>query len=163
MLFRSGKYVLLTVNASTSATNVDTFKNLVIKNSKEGYVRLGDIARVALGAQSYDSSVYFNGKKAVFIGIDALPTANPLTVISSVRKVLPGLAVGYPAGLHSKIVYDGTEFIHASIREVVETIAEASLIVILVIFLFMGSLKTVLIPVVTLPLSLVGVLASCYC
>lgn len=153
-----GKYVLMTVNAKTSNTTVNSFKNLVIKTSANGgFIRLQDVAKVELGSQYYDSSVYFNNKKAVFLAIDALPTANPLTVIAGVRKVLPNLELGYPSSLNSKVVYDATQFINASIKEVLRTIVEASLIVILVIFLFMGSLRTVLIPVVTMPLSLVGV------
>ena len=102
-------------------------------------------------------SVYFNGEKGVFIGIKATPEANPLTVINKVKQALPGIQKDFPPTLRSKIVYDSTKFIQASIHEVLKTIAEATVIVILVIFLFLGSLRTVLVPVVTIPLSLIGV------
>ncbi|HAU2069984.1 TPA: MMPL family transporter, partial [Legionella pneumophila] len=110
-----------------------------------------------LGSQNYDSSVTFNSKKAVFISITPTPTANPLTVINDARKLFPSIVREFPPSLTGTIVYDATAFIRASIHEVMETIIEAAVIVIIVIFLFLGSVRSVLIPVVTIPLSLVGV------
>jgi multidrug efflux pump len=152
-----GEWVASAINATTTANSLDEFKNLVVKQVGSTLIRLRDIATVKLGAENYDSVVTFNGKKAIFIGINATPSANPLTVISQVRKVFPELIKDFPPGLHGKIVYDATDFIRASIKEVIQTIAEATLIVIVVIFLFLGSIRSVLIPVVTIPLSLVGV------
>ena len=154
-----GKFMQVTLNASTSINTPVAFRDLVIRNGKDdgAIVRIKDIARVELGREDYDSSVYFNGEKGVFIGIQATPEANPLTLISQVRQMLPGIFADMPSGLSGKIVYDATEYIHASIDEVAKTIIEAVLIVIVVIFLFLGSLRTVVIPVVTLPLSMVGI------
>jgi multidrug efflux pump len=120
-------------------------------------VRLKDIATIALGPESSDSSVYVNGERAIFVGIKTTPTANPLTVINDVRAMLPKLEKGLPPGMTLTIAYDQTTFIRAAIEEVVRTILEASVIVMVVIFFFMGSLRSVLIPLVTIPLSMVGV------
>lgn len=153
-----GKYLEVTINASTSTVNQQEFSNLIVKTGKDGeIVRLKDVSRVELGKESYDSSVYFNGKQGVFIGVNATPEANPLTLISDVKKLLPGIFSDMPPGLHGKIVFDSTQYIRASIKEVIETIFEAVLIVIVVIYLFLGSFRTVLIPVVTLPLSMIGI------
>lgn len=155
-----GEYVAISIDAKTDLQTVQGFKNLVIKTGSNGQiVRLQDIANIKLGSENYNSSVSFNGKKAVFIAISATPTANPLTVISAVRALFPKLKQSYPPSLHSKVVYDATTYIRSSIHEVIRTIIEAAIIVILVIYLFLGSLRTVIIPVVTIPLSLVGVCA----
>lgn len=153
-----GEYVAFNINASTGLQNAKDFGNLIVKTSSTGaIVRLRDVSKVELGAQNYDSSVTFNGKKAVFIGITATPSANPLTVITQVRKELPGIEKQFPPSLKAKVVYDATDYIRASIYEVIQTIVEATIIVILVIFLFLGSIRSVIIPVVTIPLSLIGV------
>ncbi len=153
-----GEYVATPIDAATGLENVQGFKNIIIKATNNKIVRLQDVAKVELGSQSYDSSVYFNGKPSIFIGVSSTPLANPLTVISDVRKLLPEIIKSYPPNLSSKVVYDATIYIKASIKEVMVTIVEASVIVILVIFLFLGSLRTVIIPIVTIPLSLIGVL-----
>ena len=152
-----GEYVAVAMNAKTDLQTVEGFKNLVIKHNNGSLVRLRSVAKVELGSTSYDAMVYLNGKRAIFIGLSATPTANPLSVISRVKKVLPDIISAYPPGMKSVIVYDATSYIRASIKEVMMTIAEATLIVIVVIFLFMGSLRTVIIPIITIPLSLIGV------
>lgn len=152
-----GSYVTFNINALTDLHNPQEFKEMVIKAENGTLIRLQDIAKVELGAQSYDSSVIFNGKKAVFIGISPTSEANPLTVIKGVRAVLPEIEKSFPNGLSATIVYDASAYIKASIKEVIKTILEATLIVIIVIFLFLGSFRSVLIPVVTIPLSLIGV------
>lgn len=157
-----GNYVLFNILAKTSLQDVNQFKNIVIKNEKNTLIRLNDIANVELGADQYDSSVIFNGKTAVFIGIQSTPTANPLTVIDGVKKLLPELANNYPPEFVAKIVFDSTEFIRSSIHEVISSISEASIIVIAVVFLFLGTIRSVAIPVVTIPLSLVGVCSLMY-
>ncbi len=154
----SGEFVATPIEASTGLEDAAGFKNIIIRSNKEKIVRLQDVANVQLGSADYDSSVIFNGKPAIFVGIDSTPVANPLTVIQDVRKILPNIEQGYPPSLQSKIVYDATVYIKASINDVLKTIFVASIIVIVVIFLFLGSLRTVFIPIVTIPLSLIGVL-----
>jgi multidrug efflux pump len=151
------EYVAINITAKTDLNDAEEFSRLIVRSSKGSIIRLRDIAEVTLGSQSYDSSVTFNGKKAVFISITPTPTANPLTVISDVRALMPSIVREFPPSLTGTIVYDATAFIRASINEVMHTIIEAGLIVIIVIFLFLGSLRSVLIPIVTIPLSLVGV------
>src|SRR3990167_6800966 len=152
-----GKYMSLAITAHTDLKNQKGFEDLIIKQDKGQLVRLRDVARVELGSENYDSSVYFNGKKAIFMGVDATPEANPLTVISNVKKILPELEKSFPPSLHAAVAFDATQFINASLHEVLKTIFEATAIVILIIFLFLGSLRSVSIPVVTIPLSLIGV------
>jgi multidrug efflux pump len=152
-----GRYVIFSVNAKTNLDTVKQFENIVVKTNTGTLIRMKDIAEVELGAQNDDSSVFFNGKPGVFIGIQATPSANPLTVIDNVKKLMPELEKNYPPKFVGKTVYDSTEYIRSSIHEVIHSIAEASFIVILVVFLFLGTMRSVMIPVVTIPLSLVGV------
>lgn len=152
-----GEYVEINITAKTDLNSPKEFGNLIVRSQNGSIVRLKDIAKIKLGSASYDNSVSFNGKKAVFISITPTPTANPLTVIKGVRTIMPAVVKEFPPSLRGTIVYDATDFIRASIKEVVHTIAEAAAIVIIVILLFLGSFRSVLIPVVTIPLSLVGV------
>jgi len=151
-----GQMITVDMTAGTDLHSVDEFKNLVIKNKGDVLVRLSDIANVTLGAESYDSSTRFNGKQSVFIGIKVAPDANSLTVVKDVRKVFPSILAEMPTGLNGEISYDATQYISASISEVQKTLLEALLIVTVVIFLFLGSFRSVLIPVVAMPLSLIG-------
>ncbi len=146
------------INALTSLDNARAFSQLVISSRGDALVRLGDVSRIELGPESVDSSAVFDGLKAVFIGVYATPTANPLTVIADVRKAFPEIEAGLPDGIKGAIAYDATEFIRASIHEVAKTLIEAAVIVIIVIFLFLGDLRSTLIPIVTIPLSLIGVM-----
>ncbi len=148
--------VTVPLNANTSLHSVDEFKNLAIKSANGAIVRLQDVANVTLGSENYNFNVAFNGVRSVFIGIKVAPDANILTVADGVRKAFPDLQAQLPAGLTGKIVYDSTDFINSSITEVVKTLVEALLIVTVVIFLFLGSLRAVLVPVIAMPLSLVG-------
>lgn len=152
-----GEFVAINITAQTDLNNVTEFSNLIVRSDQHAIIRLRDVSTVTLGSQNYDTSVTFDGKKAVFIGITPTPTANPLTVISEARKAFPGIVRQFPPSLSGTIVYDATDFIRASIKEVVRTIIEAALIVVVVIFLFLGSIRSVLIPIVTIPLSLIGV------
>ena len=119
-------------------------------------VRLGDISDVVLGAENYEEDVRFNGDAATFMGVWVLPTANSLEVIGKVREALPEIRAQLPAGMKVGVPYDSTEYIQDAINEVIRTLSETLLIVILVIFLFLGSFRAVLIPVVAIPISLVG-------
>ncbi|WP_374311870.1 efflux RND transporter permease subunit [Dongia sp.] len=152
-----GYFDVVGTTARTDLRSEQEFRDMVILNRGAQLVRLSDIANVELGPESSDSSVYVNGDKAVFIGIKTAPDANPLTVIDDVRALIPSLEANLPAGMKMQIAYDATIFIRASIEEVMKTIGEAALIVMVVIFLFMGSMRSVLIPLVTMPLSLIGV------
>lgn len=152
-----GEYVAINMTAKTDLNNAEEFSQLIIRSDKNAIIRLKDVGHVVLGSQDYNTSVTFNGKKAVFIAITPTPTANPLTVIQDVRKIFPAVQNEFPPSLTGTIVYDATDFIRASIREVIYTILEAAAIVIVVIFLFLGSIRSVIIPVVTIPLSLIGV------
>ncbi|MHB8481573.1 MAG: efflux RND transporter permease subunit [Nitrospiria bacterium] len=151
-----GQMVTMNLTAETGLHSVDEFRDLVIKSRNGANVRLGDVAEVTLGSEDYDTAVGFDGQAAVYIGIKVAPSANLLTVIDSVRKVFPSIQEQLPEGLGGKIVYDSTKYVNSSIKEVLRTLAEALLIVTLVIFLFLGSLRSVLIPTIAIPLSLIG-------
>jgi len=151
-----GQMIQVNLSASTSLHTEAEFANLVLKQANGAIVRLKDVANVSLGADDYDSQVSFDGKKAVYIGIQVAPAANLLDVINGVKKVFPDIQAQLPAGLNGAIVYDSTAFVNSSIDEVVRTLLEALVIVTLVVFAFLGSLRSVLIPTVAIPLSLIG-------
>ncbi|HEV3045228.1 MAG TPA: multidrug efflux RND transporter permease subunit [Roseiarcus sp.] len=153
-------YTQVSVNALTSLDNAEAFGQLIVAARGDALIRLGNVANIELGPENADSSAVFDGLKAVFIGVYATPEANPLSVIDDVRKAFPDIQKQLPAGLKGAIAYDATEFIRASIWEVAKTLAEAAGIVIIVIFLFLGSLRSTIIPIVTIPLSLVGVMIA---
>lgn len=153
-----GEYVVTSVNASTELKSAEAFAALPLKTSGDSRVLLGDVARVEMGAENYDTVSSFDGTPSVYIGIKATPAANPLDVIKEVRRIMPELESQLPSALNVSIAYDATRFIQASIDEVIKTLGEAVLIVIVVVFLFLGALRSVLIPVVTIPLSMIGVL-----
>jgi multidrug efflux pump len=151
-----GSMVSVNLVANTNLQTAEEFRQLVVKEDKGTVVRLGEIADVVLGAQNYDSDVRFNGQGATFMGIWVLPTANSLDVIQRVRAALPDIRAQLPTGMKVGIPYDSTAYIRDAIHEVLDTLTETLLIVILVIFLFLGSYRSVLIPVVAIPVSLVG-------
>jgi hydrophobe/amphiphile efflux-1 (HAE1) family protein len=153
-----GDFVQTNIDAKTSLDNPEAFGRLVVLSHGDALIRLSDVAEIELGPQSADSSSVFDGLKAVFIGVYATPTANPLTVITHVREAFPEIERELPAGLDGTIAYDATNFIRASLWEVGKTLGEAAIIVIVVIFLFLGNLRSTIIPIVTIPLSLIGVL-----
>jgi multidrug efflux pump len=151
-----GQMVTVDLTASTGLHSVEEFRDMAIKSKNGAIVRLGDVAKVTLGSEDYDTSVAFDGKSAVYIGIKVAPTANLLSVIDNVRKVFPSIEQQLPQGLYGKIVYDATKYVNSSIHEVIFTLVEALIIVTVVIFLFLGSVRSVLIPTIAMPLSLVG-------
>jgi len=151
-----GQMVEVNLTASTSLHSLDAFRRLILKQSGGAIVRLEDVAQVSLGAEDYETAVAFDGKQAVYIGIQVAPAANLLEVTKRVRDVFPNIQAQLPEGLDGRIVYDSTKFVNSSIREVVKTLAEALVIVTLVVFAFLGSLRSVVIPTVAIPLSLVG-------
>jgi len=151
-----GSMVSVNLVANTSLRTADDFKALVVKQNNGTVVRLGEIADVELGAETYDEDVRFNGESATFMGIWVLPTANSLEVIKQVREAIPGIRAQLPAGMKVGIPYDSTAYIEDAIKEVLSTLTETLIIVIIVIFLFLGSARSVLIPVVAIPISLIG-------
>jgi multidrug efflux pump len=151
-----GSMVSVNLIANTDLRTPDDFRQMVVKQENGTVVRLGEIADVQLGAENYDQDVRFNGETATFIGIWVLPTANSLDVIKNVRKELPGIQAQLPTGMKVGIPYDSTEYIQDAINEVLHTLTETLIIVIVVIFLFLGSFRSVLIPVVAIPVSLIG-------
>ncbi|MFN4088967.1 MAG: multidrug efflux RND transporter permease subunit [Alphaproteobacteria bacterium] len=153
-----GDFVQTGINALTSLDSPEAFGQLVVATRHDSLIRLGNIAHIELGPQNVSSSSVFDGLKAVFVGIYATPTANPLTVIDGVRATMPEIQAQLPPTLDAAIAYDSTEFIRASINEVARTLLEAAAIVIVVIFLFLGNLRSTIIPIVTIPLSLIGVM-----
>ncbi|GBE52142.1 Efflux pump membrane transporter BepE [bacterium BMS3Bbin14] len=154
-----GQMVQVNLTASTSLHSLAAFRNLIIKQHNGVVVRLKDVANVTLGADNYESQVAFDGQKAVYLGIQVAPAANLLDVTRQVRKIFPAIQKQLPEGLNGQIIYDSTKFVSNSITEVEFTLAEALLIVTLVVFAFLGSFRSVLIPTITIPLSLIGAFA----
>ncbi len=151
-----GFFTITNIDAKTGLADVEQFKRMVVKSAGGALVRLEDIATVDLGAQSWTSSVMMNGQHAVFIGVQATPTGNPLSLVSGVRALLPEIERNLPPSVKMQVAYNSTKFIQASIDEVEFSLGQAVVIVVAVIFLFLGSLRSVLIPIVTIPLSLIG-------
>lgn len=152
-----GQYVSVNIRANTDIDTQAAFAKIILKNENNSIVYLKDVADVVMGSQNYDSIVTFNGQQAVFIAVTPTPTSNPLDVIALVKKVWPSITYNFPSPLKGHIVYDATKYIRESINEVISTLFEAASIVIVVILVFLGSFRSVLIPVVTIPLSLIGV------
>jgi multidrug efflux pump len=151
-----GEYIQVNLTADTNLSTVNEFRRLVVRQGNGTIVRLGDIADVVLGAEDYDAEVRFSGQTAVFMGIWPLPNANSLDVIKRVRSEMESIGQDLPTGLESRVAYDATNYISNAISEVLKTLGDTLMIVMVVIFLFLGSFRSVLIPVVAIPLSLIG-------
>ena len=151
-----GQYLRMDLAANTDLSTEEEFRQLVVRSEGSHLVRLEDVARVELGAEYYDADVRFSGESAVFMGIWVMPTANTLDVIGAVRSELDALRDRFPVGFWGNIAYDSTGYINQAIRDVIRTLSETLLVVMVVIFLFLGSVRAVLIPIVAIPISLVG-------
>jgi multidrug efflux pump len=151
-----GQLMQFNLTANTDLRNVEEFKKLVLAERNGAVVRLEDVADVELGAETYDATVRFSGEDAVFMGIWVMPTANTLEVIRDVRVELEQIRADLPSGLEAKIAYDSTKYIDEAIAEVRNTLLETILVVLVVIYLFIGSLRASLVPMVTIPVSLIG-------
>ncbi len=151
-----GSMISVNLNVSTDLHTAGEFRQLVIREQNNAIIHLGDVADVALGAEDYESTVKFGGKPTTAIAINVLPTANALTVINDVRKVFPRIVAELPKGMTASIPYDATDYIRSAINEVISTLVEALLIVIVIIYLFLGTVRSVIIPIVAMPLSLIG-------
>ncbi|MBA3385346.1 MAG: efflux RND transporter permease subunit [Chthoniobacterales bacterium] len=151
-----GALVQVNLTANTDLHSVEDFKNLVIREENGALVRLGDVADVVLGAEDYNAEVRFSGQRAVFMGIFVLPNANSIDVVKRVRTEMEQIQKELPTGMEGRIAYDGTAYINTAINDVFHTLLETLLIVVIVIFLFLGSWRSVIIPVVAIPISLIG-------
>lgn len=153
-----GNFVQTNVNAVTDTSDPGVFERFVIREEGLKTVRLGDVADIELGAENYDSLVMFDGVPSIYIGILGTTDGNPLTTIKLVNEELKKLEKAFPPGLKTAVAYDSTRFIQSSINEVIFTLAQAAIIVIVIIFLFLGSFRSTLVPAITIPLSIIGVL-----
>ena len=151
-----GDFVAIDLSASTDLTSVSEFSNLVVRKVDDTIIRLRDLGRVELGADDYDSTAWYNGKTALFIGIKPTPGSNPIKISNEVRDTIERIESDLPSGIKVFVPYDASEFIEDSINEVFKTIIEAVIIVLIVLFLSLGSIKAALIPALTLPLCLIG-------
>src|SRR6266850_1584591 len=151
-----GSLLQVNLTANTDLRSREEFENMVVRQDQGGTIRLRDVADVVLGAEDYDTAVNFTGQTAVFIGVWALPNANSLDVIKRVRVELDSLQKELPEQIKATIAYDGTAYIRSAIGEVVSTLRDTLLIVVVVIFLFLGSFRSALVPVVAIPVSLIG-------
>ncbi|ELM6649717.1 TPA: multidrug efflux RND transporter permease subunit VmeD [Vibrio vulnificus] len=153
----TGEFVLYNGSADTQVSNVQELENLVVKSGDGEVIRLGDIAKVTLEKSHDVYRASANGQEAVVAAINAAPSANPINIAADVLKLLPQLERNLPSNIKMNVMYDSTIAINESIHEVVKTIVEAAVIVLVVITLFLGSFRAVIIPIVTIPLSLIGV------
>jgi multidrug efflux pump len=151
-----GAFVQVNLTANTDLHTIHDFEQLVVRQENDTIVRLRDVAKVELGAEDYDTEVRFNGQSAVFVGIFPLPNANTIDVVKAVRKEMASINEDLPQGLEFTIGYDASEYISNAIHEVMGTLGDTLLIVIIVIFLFLGSFRSVLVPIVAIPVSLIG-------
>lgn len=152
----NGQMLAVNLKTNTGLESVSEFENLILKSENDAIIRLKDVATVSLGAQDYDTTVSFDGKTAVYIGIKLNPAANILTTIAEIRRIFPDIQAQFPQGINGKIVYDATDYVNSSISEVEHSLIEAFIIVAVVIYLFLGGFRSVAVPLVAIPLSLIG-------
>ena len=151
-----GAFIQVNLTTNTDLRSVEEFRRLVVRQQDGATIRIEDVADVVLGAEDYDAEVRFSGETAVFMGIWPLPNANSLDVIKTVTKEMDDIIRQLPEGMAARVAYDATDYIRNAIREVIKTLSETLVIVVIIIFLFLGSLRSVLVPVVAIPLSLIG-------
>jgi multidrug efflux pump len=151
-----GQYTKISMTSDTDVADPDQFRDLVVKQHQGSLIRLRDIARVELGSENYDTLALYKGQPATYVAIELSPGANPLTVAQLVKDELPGIERQLPSGLNVRLAYDASDFIDNSIKEVISTLIEALVIVLVVVFLCLGSLRAAIVPSVAVPLSLVG-------
>ncbi|AZT85293.1 multidrug efflux protein [Marinobacter sp. NP-4(2019)] len=151
-----GKYTKISMTSDTDVGDPDQFRELVVKESDGSLIRLKDIARVELGSETYDQLALYKGQPATYVAIELSPGANPLTVADLVKNELPDIESQLPSGLNVRLAYDASDFIDSSINEVIQTLLEAILIVLVVVFLCLGSIRAAVVPSVAVPLSLIG-------
>ncbi|MGE0415792.1 MAG: efflux RND transporter permease subunit [Acetobacteraceae bacterium] len=151
-----GNMVQVLLSADTGLHTLDGFRQLAITQANGAIVRLQDVATVSLGADDYESQVWFNGKRSVYVGLQLSPNANLLQVIGQVNKLFPHIQAALPRGLTAAIIYDASGFVKSSLIEVVIALLEALAIVAIVVFIFLGNPRSVAIPIIAIPISLIG-------
>ena len=151
-----GSFVQVNLTANTDLHSVEEFKRLVIRQQNDTTVRLEDIADIVLGSEDYDTTVRYSGQTAVFMGIFPLPQANTVDVVKRSRVELEAIQKDLPDGLVGRVGYDASQYIHHAIHEVTSTLLDTLLIVVIVIFLFLGSVRSVIVPILAIPVSLIG-------
>ncbi|KXS53558.1 MAG: Acriflavine resistance protein B, partial [Marinobacter sp. T13-3] len=151
-----GKFTEISLTSDTDIADPEAFRNLVVKESDGSLIRLKDIANVELGSETYDELALYKGQPAAFVAIEMAPGANPLTVADLVKAQLPEIEQQLPSGLNVRLAYDASDFIQDSINEVIKTLLEAMIIVLVVVFLCLGSVRASVVPSVAVPLSLIG-------
>ncbi len=151
-----GPTLSVPLKAETNLDSIAAFENLVIREQGDAIIRVSDVADVRLGAESYDTSILFEGKTVVFIAVEIAPEANLLDTVDGVRDLFPEIQEQLPAGVKGIIVYDSTVAVEDSITEVIRSLIEALVIVTVVIYLFLGSLRSALVPAIAMPLAIVG-------
>ncbi len=151
-----GQANVLNFTINTNLTDIEGFKKLIVKSTNEAVIRLEDVAKVTLGPENYNTSITFNNDPAIYIGVVVAPGANLLQVANNIKKVFADIKSKLPTGLKAKIVYDISNFVHESIKEVIKTLIEAFIIVTIVILIFLASFRSLIIPVIAIPLSIIG-------
>ncbi|TAM87547.1 hydrophobe/amphiphile efflux-1 family RND transporter, partial [bacterium] len=154
----AGQPYTYTVRAMGRLTTPDQFRQIILRaGANGGYVRLGDVAKIDLGSESYDTAIRFDGKtNSIGLGVLQLPSANALSVSQAVRAQMDTLAKAFPPGVHYEVAFDTSVFVHESIKEVLFTLLFSIVLVILVIYLFLQDPRATLIPAVSIPVSLIG-------
>ncbi len=156
------KYLSISLTSTTAVNEPENFQRLVVRNENGSLVRLQDIAIAELGSDDYETTTWYKGVPSVFIGIEQSPGANPIDVADAVNELIPQVRAQLPSGLNVKVPYDASQFIKSSIKEVYKTIIEAVIIVLVVIYLTIGSIRAAIIPAVAVPLSMIGALFIMY-
>ncbi len=155
----SRQITVTNITAETDLRSLEGFRRMVIKTGSDGLVRLEDVATIEIGAQDYNRSAFSDGERAILVGLTPTPDGNPLEIVAAANALIPQIERAAPPGIAVRSTFDVARFVNASIDEVEHTLIEAVAIVVVVIFLFLGSLRAVIIPVVTIPLSLIGTAA----
>src|SRR5690606_26533559 len=156
----STRSAIINLKADTDMRSIEDFRAMIVKAENGSIIRLADVADVELGSETYAPTARYKGKPAVFVAVELAPDANSIEVMQAVRKVWnEQVAPQFPEGLGGELLYDATDYIRDAIADVQATIAEAVFIVVVVIFLFLGSMRSVVIPAIAVPLSLIGAMA----
>ena len=155
-----GNEVQVDLLANTDLKSVEEFERLIVREDKKNIIRISDLGRVELGSEEETANVRDNGKDAVYLSVWPLPGANEISVAYALRDALENIRPDLPAGTDIALAYDGTVYMENSLKEIGKTFTETVLIVGLIVFLFLGSWRSALVPLVTIPISLIGATAA---
>lgn len=155
--------IVLSLTAKGLLNNVEDFRNIVVATSADGgIVRLKDVARIELGADTYNMNAHYNNGAAVIIGLSQTPNTNSLDIMKNVDKEIAQLSETFPEDMELKVAYDSTDYVRASIQSIIETLGVTFMLVVLVTYVFLQKFRTTLIPLITIPVSLVATFAVIY-